>query len=429
MDLNGLKPERGRHGMRKKLTITLVKSLKPTEKPFEVIDTEINGFLLRVQPTGGMTYYQVYRTAEGKKKRVKIGRANEMTPAKARDKAIQFSGKAASGVDVQEEKAQARLEAKEATNRTLGAFLENVYYPDILTSRRSGEATRKRLVSCFGFLFGKSMADINKWRIASWQKKQVESGKAPTTVNRDVNVLRAILSHAEEKELLAGHPLKGLKPLPVEDDKRVRYLEPDEEKQLLAALDEREAETRKGRGSHNAWRGQRGMELLPDLEGKAFVDHIKPIVLLALHTGLRRGELLGLEWSSVNFITETLIVTARTAKTAKTRHVHLNGIALGLLKEWRKQSQEDGVVFPGKNGQKMGSLKTAWTGLMKRANIEDFRLHDCRHDFASKLVMRGVDLYMVKELLGHSSITMTERYAHLAPGQKAKAVALLAMGQ
>ncbi|MBF0138628.1 MAG: site-specific integrase [Magnetococcus sp. DMHC-1] len=244
-----------------------------------------------------------------------------------------------------------------------------------------------------------------------------------------MNALRAMLSHAEEKGVLSVHPLKGLKPLAVVDDERVRYLESDEEKRLLNALDAREEEIRKGRESHNAWLLQRGMEPLPNLEGKAFVDHLKPIVLLALHTGLRRGEILGLEWSAVNFKTETLTVTARTAKTAKTRHVHLNQIALGILQKWREQSKEEGLVFPGRNGQKMASLKTAWAGLLKRASIVDFHLHDCRHDFASKLVMRGVDLYVVKDLLGHASITMTERYAHLAPGHKAKAVALLAMGQ
>ncbi|MBF0295903.1 MAG: DUF4102 domain-containing protein [Magnetococcales bacterium] len=197
-----LRRKGGKHGMQKKLTVTLVKSLEPAEKPYEVIDTEINGFLLRVQPTGGMTYYQVYRTPDGTKKRIKIGRANEMTPIQARDKAIQLSGKASSGVDVQQEKTVARQEARDAKNRTLGAFLENVYVPDVLNTRRSGEATRKRLESCFGSLFDKDMAEINKWRIASWQKQRAESGTAPTTINRDVNALRAMLSHAEEKGVL-----------------------------------------------------------------------------------------------------------------------------------------------------------------------------------------------------------------------------------
>jgi integrase len=70
-------------------------------------------------------------------------------------------------------------------------------------------------------------------------------------------------------------------------------------------------------------------------------------------------------------------------------------------------------------------FKTSWTNLRKRAGIEDFRFHDLRHTFVSKLVMAGVDLYTIKELMGHSTIQMTERYAHLGPEHKAKAVELL----
>lgn len=89
-----------------------------------------------------------------------------------------------------------------------------------------------------------------------------------------------------------------------------------------------------------------------------------------------------------------------------------------MLKAWHERQGKpghDALVFPGPTGKRMTRIDTSWESLMKLAEIGNFRLHDCRHHFASKLVQAGVDLYTVKELLGHSEIAMTERYAHLAP--------------
>ena len=89
-----------------------------------------------------------------------------------------------------------------------------------------------------------------------------------------------------------------------------------------------------------------------------------------------------------------------------------------VLRDWQAQHPKaapESFVFGNANGAPFKSLKTAWGGLLSAAGIQDFRWHDMRHHFASKLVMSGVSLYVVKELLGHSSILMTERYAHLQP--------------
>jgi integrase len=91
---------------------------------------------------------------------------------------------------------------------------------------------------------------------------------------------------------------------------------------------------------------------------------------------------------------------------------------MAVLRQWKQQHPE-GRLFAVKK------LDTAWENLIERAGIEDFRFHDCRHDFASRLVMAGVDLNTVRELLGHGDIKMTLRYAHLAPEHKAAAVAVL----
>lgn len=110
------------------------------------------------------------------------------------------------------------------------------------------------------------------------------------------------------------------------------------------------------------------------------------------------------------------------AKSGKTRHVPLNTEVLYVLKSWREQTDGDDLIFPNKNGARFDTIKNRWAGVLKTANIKNFRWHDLRHHFALSLVMADVDLNTVRELLGHADMTMTLRYAHLAPEHKANAV-------
>jgi len=186
---------------------------------------------------------------------------------------------------------------------------------------------------------------------------------------------------------------------------------------------------REGRASGNAWRKRRGYGPLPARSG-AFADYLRPIVLIALNTGLRRGELLALRWADINLERRTLTVRGSGAKSAQTRHVPLNVEAHRILEGWKaQQEQTDGFVFPGRNGAALTHFKRSWAGVLESAGLafppehpRRFRFHDARHDFASKLVMAGVDLNVVRALLGHSDISMTLRYAHLAPEHLAAAV-------
>jgi integrase len=194
---------------------------------------------------------------------------------------------------------------------------------------------------------------------------------------------------------------------------------------LRAALQARDGSRRDGRARFNAWRLERKYRTLPDYG--TYPDHIEPITLTALNTGLRRGELFGLQWGVVDLTAQRLTVRGASAKTGVTRHVPLNREVVEVLRAWRTctPDAEDAYVFPGPQGERMTTLKTAWLKVAKAAKLKDFTFHDLRHTFASKLVMAGVDLNTVRELLGHSDIKMTLRYAHLAPEHKAAAVAKL----
>ena len=149
------------------------------------------------------------------------------------------------------------------------------------------------------------------------------------------------------------------------------------------------------------------------------------MILLFLHTGLRRGEVFNLTWADVDLGRANLTVRGTGAKSQQTRHVPLNTEALAVLKGWRDQTKSDDLIFPGKNGERFNNIRRSWAGVLDAAKISGFRLHDLRHTFASRLVMAGVDLNTVRELLGHSDYAMTLRYAHLAPEHKAAAVARL----
>ena len=121
-----------------------------------------------------------------------------------------------------------------------------------------------------------------------------------------------------------------------------------------------------------------------------------------------------------------LTVSGATAKSHHTRHIPLNIEATDTLKAWKNQTGGKGLIFTARKDTPLGSVKKSWAGILADAKITGFRWHDLRHHFASMLVMAGADLYVVKELLGHGSIEITQRYAHLAPHTLAEAVEVLA---
>jgi integrase len=401
--------------MQAAITHELVKSLKPELKPYEVRDPKLKGFLLRVQPTGSMTYYADY----GRGKRHRIGAADKLAPSQARERARIVLADVALGGDPQ-------AATREAKAHTLGSFLEEVYEPWAKANIRTTKNTLGRLRANFPDLQNKRLDEINAWIVEKWRTGRLKAGTKATTVNRDLDDLRSALAKAVTWKLLEAHPLNGVKRSRTDDNANVRYLERDEEKRLRAALEAREERIRAERDRANAWRAERGYPTMPDFRQVAFADYLKPMVLLSINTGVRRGELFSLEWRDVDLDRAMLTVRGQSAKSGRTRHIPLNAEALAAIQGWREQRPDsDTLVFPGRNGDRLDNVRRAWLGALEDASIKAFRWHDQRHHFASRLVMAGVDLNTVRELLGHASYQMTLRYAHLAPEHKAAAVAKL----
>jgi len=411
--------------MKAKLSTRTIQVLRPYDKPFEVVDLELKGFLLRVQPSGAMNYYFSYRNEQGKRKRYRIGNSESLSPAQSRDQAILLSARVVAGEDIQEAKKRERRVAKLAMSQTLEGFLIHNYEPWATSQRKSGPATVKRIRGNFDHLMHRPLNDINLWVIEKWRSEELKRGKAKSTINRDVTTLKACLSKAVEWEVLDANPLQKLKPIRADGLSRARYLTAAEESSLRNALTERDERLRENRVNGNVWRRARHQAVLPDLSASAFADYLQPMVLLTLNTGLRRGEVLQLRWTDIDLLQRKLVVRGDNAKSGKTRYVPLNDEALETLQHWKIGTESAEWVFAGRDGEPMLAIKTSWKGVLQSAAITDFRWHDLRHHFASRLVMKGVDLNTVRELLGHSDLSMTLRYAHLSPEHKADAVAKL----
>lgn len=403
-----------------KLTQSYVQSLKPDGKPHWIRDAVENKLVLYLGKSGAKTWYVDYTRPGGKRATHKIGPAPDIiTVAMARDAAREFLARVALGEDPGKRKGGVL---------TLGAFLRDYYAPWVLENRRAGKWILDILHHAFGFLMESAIESIGTLQLEQWRTRyRREQNQKAATMNRKTGALKAALNWGVKHKLLEVNPISGLEPLKEDDsEKKVRYLSEDERARLLAALDAREARIRSERARYNQWLEERGKPLLPDLNETPFADYFKPMILLALNTGIRRNALFSLVWGDVDLRRKFLLLRAATAKSGKGGYVNLNRTALEILEGWKKQSPDTSpaaLVFPSpKNGQKMDNCGSAWERLLKDAEIKHFRWHDMRHDFASRLVMAGVDLNTVRELLGHSDLKMTLRYAHLAPEAKQRAV-------
>ncbi len=244
----------------------------------------------------------------------------------------------------------------------------------------------KQLVEVFGNL---DVKDMDTRTIEQWQTKRLEQNK-PATVNRVLSCLKHMINKGVQWEMATEDTLKKVRNVKLleENNRRLRFLTIEECQTLIDCC----------------------------------VPHLKPIVTVALHTGMRRGEILGLKWQQVDLRHGFILL--HTTKNGERREIPIDD----TLEEMFNQvphSIESVYVFTDKDGNPYKSVKRSFSTAIRKAGISDFRLHDCRHTYASQMVMNGVDLTTVKELLGHKSLTMTLRYAHLAPEHKRKAAIIL----
>lgn len=213
----------------------------------------------------------------------------------------------------------------------------------------------------------------------------------PATINRQLATLKHMFTKAVDWNMVEEETLKRVRRVKLleENNKRLRYLSKEECQALINASD----------------------------------THLKPIVIAALNTGMRKGEILSLKWDNVD-LKHGFILLDRT-KNGERREIPINDTLKGTLQSVRRRLDVPYVLYDSVTAKPFLDVKRSFNTAMRKAGIRDFRFHDLRHTFASHLVMAGVDLTTVSRLLGHKSLTMTLRYAHLAPSHMVKAVDLL----
>lgn len=376
----------------------------PEEKPYQRKVPEAPGTVLRVQPNGT----KIWKLIQNGKPRT-LGKMPVMTYSMAVTKALAI---------LRGEDPDAKPEEPPAVEvMTFGKYLKD-HYRAYLEQRHSRPDESLSYLKKFK-LDDKPIEEIRLADLETWRINAQKKGLAPSTINRQCNAIKAALQRAVDWDLLENNPLARLKPLKLDRRPVVRYLTEAEGKRLLAALVVRDNRLREGRRSANEWRRERDYDLLPELG--EYADNLTPLVILALNTGLRRGELWNLQWGDIDMKRQTLTVHGKGAKSGQTRHIPLNNTAVSVLKIHKGKVAQLPVnpVF-GKH-----LFQKSFSNLLKAARIESFRFHDIRHTFASRLVMAGVPLNTVRELLGHSSLEMTLIYAHLAPDNLRQAVELL----
>ena len=387
------------------LTPAKIQAAKAGESHYRIWDSTVPGLAIRVM-TSGTKSFEVHW---GKGAKV-IGKFPVMTVEAARTQGKKMLAEAADG-------GTPEAARKKVSVTTLRSFITDEYRPWATANQKWGEGAADRLTGTFAEFADKPLGDINAWVIEKWRSKRIKSGVSANTCNRDLATLKSALNRAKAWGIVSENPLAAVRQAKV-DSSRIRYLSDAENGRLRATLADRDSETRAARARGNQWRADRGKETMPFIGAEDYGDHLTPAILISLNTGLRRGELTALTWEDVNLEARMLTVRAAAAKSGKSRHVPLNNEAMMVLQQWQRQ-QPTGRLFP------VRSFKTAWGALMATAKIDNFRWHDMRHDFASRLVMAGVDLNTVRELMGHADLKMTLRYAHLAPAHLAEAVAKL----
>ncbi len=231
-----------------------------------------------------------------------------------------------------------------------------------------------------------------------------DRGNKNATINRHLQALSKMLNLSVANNLLDKNPMWSVKKLR-EDNHIVRVLTIDEEKRLFTEI-------------------ERGYEVIGRDRVKKIIYpyiHLKPLVICALQTGMRRGEIFKLKWNCIDF--EYRFAELLETKSGKSRRVPISQKFMDVLNELDKNT-EYVFINPQTNAPYV-DIKNAFHSVLKKANIENFRFHDFRHTAATRMLEKGADIRTVQEILGHSSVVVTQRYTHTTPQYKKSAIDLL----
>lgn len=246
-----------------------------------------------------------------------------------------------------------------------------------------------KLLPDFGYM---KAEDITPREIEAWLAANTDT---PATANRYRAVLSLCYRQGIRNDRVKVNPARAVS-MKAENNGRIRYLKPEEETRIRAAI-------------------------------RAKCPEHLPVFVFALNTGLRAGEMFNVKWEDIDLDRRQL--TVPKSKHGGTRHVSLNLSARAVLRLSKRKSLGSPFVFENWRGQKLSKEHRWFSEVLEVAEVESFRWHDLRHTFCSRLTMAGVGLRTVQQLAGHKTIQMTSRYAHLSQDSELEALDVLSKYQ
>jgi len=327
----------------------------------------------------GNRWYIDYYLPDGRRKREVVGHIGKISKTVA-EKAL----KARIGEIVQGKFNIEKAKKPALFNRLLENYLK--YAKDNHRSYKRDVTISKVLLKFFSKM---PLNNVTSWHVEKFKSQRKEEGKSLSTINRELTVLKRVFNLGIEWKLTSHNPVKGVKFFKIPLGK-LRVLSEEEFQRLFNSA----------------------------------TPHLRPILLIAVSTGMRRGEVLNLKWEDIDF--KTGVIFVRDSKSYESRAIPMSENLKEALKELRKNSDNE-YLFCNLDGTPIESVNRSFHTARKRSGIAYCTFHCLRHTFATRAVMKGVDLATVQELLGHKTIAMTKRYSHPTPEHKKKAVELVSI--
>lgn len=363
--------------MAERLSDALVrKAVAPDRGQRFIWDTEIKGFALRITVRGAKAFVLDYR-AKGRQRRMTVGSYPDWTVAAAREEAKALKREVDRGTDPMGVR---HSDSAAPTMRELWARYSTDHLPGKAARTQADERSmwEKLILPVLGSM---KVADVTHDDVEVLHRQITVRRRTPIRANRTIEVLRKALNLAIRWGWRVDNPASGTRRNP--EEKRTRYLSQQELARVSQALAEHPEQV-----SANAIR-------------------------FLMLTGARRGEVLNAQWDMFDLEAGLWVKPSAHTKQRREHRVPLSAPSLALLSDMRKLAS-GAFVFPGKApDQPLTDIKRTWASVCQKANVEDARIHDLRHSFASILVSRGASLPLIGALLGHTQVATTARYAHL----------------
>lgn len=364
-----------------KITKRLVEAIEPENKDVIIRDSELRGFICKVTPKGKRVYMLYYRTKDGRERKPAIGIHGHITCDQARDMALNWLSDVAKGKDPSLEKQSEKIYVTVAD-------LAEKYIREYASVYKKPASVKNDVINLKYHILPR----FGKLKITALTSKDLahlhySMKLKATTANRCISLISKMMNLAEKWELRgdAGNLCKHINKYP--ENKRERFLSIAEIERLSKVLKE---------ASVNNF-------------GSELPSSIAAIKLLLL-TGCRLSEILTLKWEYIDI--DNFRINFPDSKTGK-KTVYISPFVIEVLASIEKKPDNPYVIYGAVDGKHLVNLQKAWRRIRQNAGLEDVRIHDLRHSFASIGAASGLSLPIIGALLGHTQTQTTARYAHL----------------